>query len=237
MSSTDHRVVYRDDQTPLTGVLYGHDPERKLPGILLMHGGAGLDDHARQQGRRWAALGYAVFVCDLYGDGVAGDRHRVMDCLNVLRDNPGALLARAQAGLDALHEHGNTTGQAAAVGYCFGGLCALTLARAGSPVVAAISIHGSLATAETAAPDTVTAKVLVCHGSADPHIGLDQVTAFTEEMDAARADWQLIMYGGAEHGFTHQHARPGLTPGVAYQEAADRRSFEHAHHFVAAAFG
>src|SRR5213076_3064672 len=74
MSSPDQLVHYQDADIALTGVLYGHDHEHELPGILLIHGGAGLDEHARQQGRRWAALGYVVFVCDMYGDGVAGDR-------------------------------------------------------------------------------------------------------------------------------------------------------------------
>src|SRR5438046_1438326 len=65
----DQLVHYQDADIALTGVLYGHDHEHELPGILLIHGGAGLDEHARQQGRRWAALGYVVFVCDMYGDG------------------------------------------------------------------------------------------------------------------------------------------------------------------------
>jgi dienelactone hydrolase len=235
VSSADHLVPYRDADTPLTGVLYGADPQRKLPGILLIHGGAGLDEHARQQGRRWAAQGYSVFVCDLYGDGVAGDRQRVMATLTALRDDPRLLARRTRAGLEALQEHGNTTGRLGAVGYCFGGMAALTLARSGPAVAAAISIHGSLTTSEPAQPGAVTAKVLVCHGSADPHITLDQVTAFAAEMDHAHADWQLTMYGGAMHGFTHQDARADRTPGVAYQEEADRRSFAAATRFLAEA--
>jgi dienelactone hydrolase len=232
MSSADRLVHYHDADTPLTGVLYGDGPQ----GILLIHGGAGLDDHARQQGRRWADRGYSVFVGDMYGDGVAGDRQRVMATLTALRDDPRMLARRAQAGLDALREHGTTTGTLGAVGYCFGGMAALALARSGPAVAAAVSIHGSLQTSEPAQPDAVTAKVLVCHGSADPHITLDQVTAFAAEMDHARADWQLIMYGGAMHGFTHENARADITPGVAYHEDADRRSFADATRFLAAAF-
>ncbi len=233
MSSPDHLVTYHDADTHLTGVLYGHDPQRKLPGILLIHGGAGLDEHAREQGRRWSALGYVVFVCDMYGDGVAGDRQRVMAYVTALRDDPSLLTRRAQAGLDALQEHGNTTGPIGAVGYCFGGMAALTLARAGAAIAAVISIHGSLTTPEPARPHAVTARVLVCHGSADPHVPLDHVTAFAKEMDNAHADWQLIMYGGAMHGFTHRHALAETTPGVAYQEDADRRSFTAASRFLA----
>jgi dienelactone hydrolase len=77
--------------------------------------------------------------------------------------------------------------------------------------------------------------VLACHGAADPHVPLSDVTAFAGEMDAAGADWQLIMYGGAQHGFTHAHAQPDAMPGVAYHEAADRRSFAAARDLLAEA--
>src|SRR5882724_5223568 len=204
MSVTEKIVTYDDAGARLTGVLYGRDPDRKLPGILLIHGGAGLDEHAREQGRRWAALGYAVLACDMYGDGVAGDRQRVMRSLTALRDDPDLLAGRARAGLDALHEHGNTAGAYGVVGYCFGGLAALTLARAGAAIAAAISIHGSLATPKPARPGAVAARLLVCHGAADPHIPLDHVTAFAREMDDAHADWQLILYGGRSEEHTSE---------------------------------
>ena len=100
----------------------------------------------------------------------------------------------------------------AAVGFCFGGLAVLTLARSGADLAGVVSIHGSLATAEPAQPGLVKAKVLVCHGALDPHVPLADVTRFAEEMSHAQADWQLIMYGGAMHGFTHEHAVPGATP-------------------------
>src|SRR6266699_3793951 len=96
-------LPYNDLDTPLTGMLCrdetlpgGH------PGILLVHGGTGLDDHARDQARRYAALGYTVLACDMFGDGIAGDRDRVIRCLYALRDDPALLVRRAQAGLAAL---------------------------------------------------------------------------------------------------------------------------------------
>lgn len=98
-----------------------------------------------------------------------------------------------------------------------------------------VSMHGSLATARPAEPNAVSAKVLVCHGALDPHVPMTDVTRFAEEMDHARADWQLIMYGGAMHGFTHAHAVPGAMPGVAYNALADQRSFAAARAFLAEA--
>jgi dienelactone hydrolase len=93
-------------------------------------------------------------------------------------------------------------------------------------------MHGSLATAKRAEPGVVTAKVLVCHGALDPHVPMADVVAFTEEMTKAGADWQVNVYGGAMHGFTHAHAVDGATPGVAYHAGTDRRSFGAAQAFL-----
>jgi dienelactone hydrolase len=279
---------YADQDTTLTGFLcWNPAPGRPAPGVLLIHGGAGLDDHARQQARRYAALGYTVLAADMYGDGVAGDRERVMTALLALRDDPAALVRRGAAGLTALavcpetagpetagpetagpetagpetagpetagpatagphtagpHTAGpQTAGRKtaapglAAVGFCFGGLAALALARSGQADLAAVvTMHGSLATATPAAPGAVGARLLVCHGAQDPHVPMTDVTAFAAEMTAAGADWQVNMYGSAMHGFTHQHAVPGAQPGVAYDLAADKRSFAAASDFLAAA--
>jgi dienelactone hydrolase len=231
-------LPYHDLDIPLIGVLCRDEKLRgQRPGLLLIHGGAGLDEHARGQARRYAALGYTVFACDMFGEGIAGDRNRVIGCLTALRDDPAFLVRRARAGLAALASSADISGRVAAVGFCFGGLAALTLARAGEPLAGVVSIHGSLATATPAEPGAVRARLLVCHGALDPHVPLADVTAFAAEMDRAGADWQLIMYGGARHGFTHTDAIPGAIPGVGYDARADSRSFLAARDFLAEAYG
>jgi dienelactone hydrolase len=230
-------LPYRDLETPLTGVLCRDETlAGGRPGLLLIHGGAGLDEHARQQARRYAALGYVVLACDMFGDGIAGDRDRIMRCVTALRDDPALMVRRARAGLAALTGCPGTDGRAAAIGFCFGGLAALQLARSGQPLAGAVSIHGSLAAGQPAQPGAVRARLLVCHGALDPHVPLSEVTAFAGEMNHAGADWRLIMYGGALHGFTHRHATPGAVPGVAYHELADIRSFAATRDFLAEAF-
>jgi dienelactone hydrolase len=236
MATATRTVTYTDEETALTGFLAWDDAARHpLPGLLLVHGGAGLDDHAKGQAQRYAASGYTVLACDMCGDGVVGDRERVMACLMRLRDDPQLISRRAEAGLAALARCPEAGGRFAAIGFCFGGLTVLTLARSGAGLAGVVSMHGSLATVKPAEPGTVTAKVLACHGALDPHVPLADVTRFAEEMDHARADWQLIMYGGAMHGFTHEHAVPGAIPGVAYDAAADQRSFLAARTFLAEA--
>jgi dienelactone hydrolase len=174
-----------------------------------------------------------------------------MNCLLVLRDDPDRLVRRGQAGLAALAGCPEAAGPAAAVGFCFGGMAALALARAGTNpagprlagprlagprLAAVVSIHGSLATSAPAQSGAVTAKILACHGAADPHVPPADVAAFAAEMNHAGADWQLIMYGQAQHGFTHQHAVPGATQGVAYDRLADERSFAAVRAFLAGEF-
>lgn len=219
-------VAYRDLETPLTGVLFWDEAQPgPAPGILLVHGGAGLDDHARDQAGRYAELGHPVLACDMYGDGVAGDRGRVMACLTALRDDPALLVRRGRAGLTALSRCPEVRAPMAAIGYCFGGMAVLALARAGTDLAGVVSIHGSLKTPAPAGPGAIKASVLVCHGAADPHVPMTDVVAFTDEMNTADADWQLIVYGRAMHGFTHRHAVPGAAVGVAYDATADARSF------------
>jgi len=234
MATATRTVTYTDEETALTGFLAWDDAaQHPLPGLLLVHGGAGLDDHAKGQAQRYAAHGYTVLACDMFGDGVAGDRERVMACLMGLRDDPQRMSRRAGAGLAALAGCPEADGRFAAIGFCFGGLAVLTLARSGADLAGVVSMHGSLATAKPAEPGAVRARVLACHGALDPHVPLADVTRFAEEMDHARADWQLIMYGGAMHGFTHEHAIPGAMPGVAYDALADQRSFLAARTFLA----
>ncbi|HET9893797.1 MAG TPA: dienelactone hydrolase family protein [Streptosporangiaceae bacterium] len=270
-------LPYNDGGTALTGVLCRNESfPGTRPGILLVHGGAGLDNHARAQARRYAALGYVVLACDMFGEGIAGDRDRVLGCITALRDDPPAMVRRAQAGLAALSRCRGTLAspgtaspgtaspgmgaQIAVIGFCFGGMVALALARSGENLSGVVSIHGSLATTQRAAPGATRARILVCHGARDPHVPPRDVAAFAEEMNAAGADWELIMYGGALHGFTHAdthaahthahadthaahtdthttHTQQGAIPGVAYDPVADSRSFAAVSGFLADVLG
>jgi dienelactone hydrolase len=216
-------IGYRDGDTELSGLLAWDDSrDHRRPGILVVHGGAGLDNHAKGRARRFAELGFVVFACDMYGNGIAGNRERVMARIMELRSDHAALCQRARAGIDVLSAQPRVDGRIAGVGYCFGGMTVLELARSGMELAGVISVHGSLDTSQPAQPGMVKAKILVCHGALDPHVPVTHVSAFVEEMNRAGADWQLIVYGGAMHGFTHE-AGPAV-PGVAYHAQTDARS-------------
>src|SRR5258708_8818630 len=82
-------IAYRDGDTELTGHLTW-DAERgdKHPGILVVHGGAGLDSHATGRAKRLAELGFVVFACDMSGNEVAGTRARVLANIAPHRNHP-----------------------------------------------------------------------------------------------------------------------------------------------------
>ena len=225
-------IAYSHEEVDLTGAMFWDDARNHpRPGVLVVHGGAGLDNHAKGRASRLAELGFITFACDMYGNGVAGNRDRVMARIGELRNDPTKLCQRAQAGLQVLASHPQVQGPLAAVGYCFGGMTVLELARSGMNLAGVVSIHGSLSTSRPAQPGLVKAKILVCHGALDPHVPMAHVTTFLEEMNQAHADYQVIVYGGAMHGFTHETMSP--IPGVAYHALADARSAQAMQTFLA----
>jgi len=238
MSVATQPLRYQDGDASLTGFLAWDSARHdRRPGLMVVHGGAGLDAHAREQAQRLAGLGFVVLACDLFGDGVAGDRQRVQARIMELRADPERLCRRGQAGLVALASRPEADGRLAAIGFCFGGMAVLALARAGADLLGVISVHGSLQAPRPAGPGSIKAKVLVCHGALDPHVPQAQVTAFMEEMNRAGADWQLMIYGGAAHGFTHKDAARFGSPGVAYHALSDARSFAATRSFLSELFG
>lgn len=129
----------------------------------------------------------------------------------------------ASAGLKVLASSPLVDGRLAAVGYCLGRLTVLEMARAGIDPRGVVSVHGSLSTPRPAVAGALRARVLVCHGALDPHVPMSHVNGFIEEMKQALADWEIAIYGGAMHGFTHDSGGPAV-PGVAYNASADARS-------------
>jgi dienelactone hydrolase len=232
--ATKH-VPYKDSDTSLNGVFFWDESQNtKRPGVLVVHGGPGLDDHPKNRARRFAELGYVAFACDMYGEGIAGNRERTISTITELRAEPGRIAKRASAAVEVLRAHPLSDGRVVAVGYCFGGMTVLELARSGAPLDGVVSVHGSYDTKHPAGPDGIKAKVLVCHGALDPHVPMAQLTAFADEMKETNADWQAVIFGNAMHAFTHE-GLPSI-PGVAYHAPSDARCWRAIETFLAELF-
>jgi dienelactone hydrolase len=203
--------------------------------VLVVHEAPGLGDNARRRTRMLAELGYVALAADLYGGGRTFDRTGAMD---ELRADTAVFRRRVRAGLDGLlGVDGVDPARSAAIGYCFGGMAVLELARSGAPVAAVVSFHGLLRSAEPARAGEVSARVLACTGAKDPLVPLEDVDAFAREMDAAGADWQLIVYGRALHSFTNRNVAGGADPRMDYDPSADRQSWAAALLFLDEALG
>lgn len=212
----------------------------KRPAILVVHQWTGLSDYEKRRSRALAELGYNVFAADVYGKGI---RPQAPDAAGKeaaqYKNDRLHFRARLNASLDWLKAEEHTEAKKiAAIGYCFGGTGVLELVRGGAPVVGVISFHGGLDASPgfTAKTGKSKAKVLVLHGADDPMAPAEQVAAFEKEFSAAKVDWQLVLYSGAVHAFTQKEAGNDVSKGVAYNAAADRRSWEAAKTFLTELF-
>ena len=221
-------VDYRQGDTRLVGYLaYPKDAKGPLPGVLVVHEWMGLNDYAKRRADQLAELGYVAFAADIYGDGkIAADAKEAGALAGLYKKDRALLRARTAAGLATLKAQPQVNpDHMAAIGYCFGGMAVLELARSGADLAGVVSFHGSLDTPTSQDAKNIRAKVLALHGADDPRVPADQVAAFEQEMRAAGVDWQLIAYGGAVHGFTNPAHGGDNSKGVAYNAAADARSW------------
>ena len=171
-----------------------------------------------------ADAGYLALIADFYGKRPA-DFDEARAAAADIRPDPLAYRRRLKASLRALASLPDAQGlRIAAIGFCMGGQAALELARDGAPLFAAVSFHGLLDTGLPAEAGQIAARILVCHGDADPMVPRRQVIAFWEEMDAARANWHFHSYSNVKHGFTNPAPVPG-NAAVAYDASADRQSW------------
>lgn len=198
------------------------------PGVLVAHNWMGVSEETQKVVRRLASLGYVAFAVDIYGVNrrPANVEEAAQMSSNFKRDRT-LLRARMQQGLKVLRDQTQVDKKKLAViGYCFGGTAALELARAGADAKAFVSFHGGLDSPKPQDALRIKGRVLALHGADDPYVPAGDLAAFEAEMRAAKVDWQLIKYGGAVHSFTEKAAGNDPKKGAAYNESADRRSWE-----------
>ena len=221
-------VDYNDGSAELEAFVAYEEADSPKPLVLVVHDWSGRRDFACKAAERVAGMGYVGMAVDMYGKGIFGSdgdvelNSSLMDPLAsdraMLRDRIAAALAagRNLSQVDA--------GKVAAMGYCFGGMCVLELARSGADVSGVISIHGIFSPGDIPNKD-IKAKILCLHGHNDPMVPPDQVLAFETEMTKAGADWQVHAYGNTMHAFTNPAANnPDF--GTMYDEVAERRTYQ-----------
>jgi len=226
-------IDYKDGDAICKGYLaYDDAVSGPRPGVLIVPEWWGLTEYPKERAKQLAGLGYVAFVADMYGEGkTTDDPAEAGKLAGALKPNPARFRARTKAALDTFRSVGPTTGgldptKVAAIGYCFGGSAVLELARSGENVAGVVSFHGGLASTAPAKAGEVKAKVLVCNGAADAFVKPEEVAGFEKEMKDAGVDAKVINYEGAVHAFTNPDADRHKIPNIAYNEKADKESFE-----------
>lgn len=198
----------------------------KRPCVLVAHQWAGQSDHERGKADAFAAAGYVGIAIDVYGKGDRGEPMADNSALmNPFLADRAKLRQRLLAAVAMAKAHPSVDeGRIAMIGYCFGGLCALDIARSGTADIrGAVSLHGIFPPPNIGAQPRIASKILVLHGWADPMAPPADVVALATELTDAGADWQLHAYGHTMHAFTAPAANAPES-GIKYDEAADRRS-------------
>jgi dienelactone hydrolase len=208
----------------------------RRPAVLINHTWAGRDDFVAEKAKKLAALGYVGFAVDMYGKGVLGsDAEENAKLMQPFMQDRQLLKKRMMAALYAVKlMPWVDDSRIAAIGFCFGGLCSLDLARAGADLKGVVSFHGLLGALDDNS-HPIKAKILALHGHDDPMVPVEQVIAFEKEMTKAGADWQLHTFGNTQHAFTNPLANnPDF--GTVYQPEADKRSWILMENFLAEIF-
>ncbi|WP_263264356.1 dienelactone hydrolase family protein [Pseudomonas sp. RIT-PI-S] len=236
---TVESLVYQLDGTAFESrLVFDADIKSPRPGLIMAPNWMGVSEGAERIAQAVASQGYVVLVADLYGQAVRPqDGDAALAAMMPLKNDRGLLRKRMQAALQQLTAQSFTSvdgSNLASFGFCFGGCCALELARDGAALKAAVSFHGTLDTPNPADANNISGAVLVMHGDADPLVPKEQLPAFIEEMNAAKVDWQLISYGGAYHSFTDPEANnPGKQM---YDKKVSDRAFQSMYNLFAEVF-
>lgn len=221
-------IEYEHDGDLLEGFLaYDDSVETPRPGVVVVHAWAGRSNFDCDRARKLALQGYVGFACDLYGKGILGKSvEENASLMQPFLDDREKLQNRLLKVIETLKTQTEVDeNNIAAIGFCFGGLCVLDLARIGIDLKGVASFHGLFGAPGNTEGRSIKAKVLCLHGHEDPMVPVEAVQDLQNELTAAGADWQIHAYGNTMHAFTNPVANdPDF--GTVYNEAADRRSWK-----------
>jgi dienelactone hydrolase len=233
----EQEVEYKAGDVVCKGFIAYDETKGKLPAVIAVHEWWGNNEFNRGIARKLARAGFAGFALDMYGNGKqAVNPQEASQMSGDVGKNPALMRTRFDAARDFLSKHANVDStRVAAIGYCFGGLVVLQMARAGDNLRGVVSFHGMLATGQPAQPGKVKAKVLALNGADDPFVPKPQVEAFEKEMQAAGVDYKSINYPGGKHAFTNPEATARgkqFNLPLEYNADIDKKSWSEAEAFL-----
>jgi dienelactone hydrolase len=224
--SKERPIGHEFEGEELESVFVGRRDGQKRPTVIMVPTVMGVSDLEIGFGRQLVELGYNAFVADIFGRKFRGaDRDTMFGELNRLKSDRAALRRRLLSMVEVACELSEVDEkQIVVAGYCFGGMCALDVARSGADIAAAVTFH-ALFDPPGLPPEKINAKVVCFHGWDDPMVPPEKVVALAQELTEAGADWQIHAYGHVAHGFTNPNAHAIGLEGVRYNELAAERSW------------
>lgn len=234
----EQNIEYSDGKNTYVGYyVYNDEGAVKKPAVLVVHDWFGIGEFTRQKAKKLAELGYVGFAVDMYGQGKsAKDNDEAARLMKPIVEDRAMLLQRINAAFTTLNKIENIDAKnISAMGFCFGGLVALDLARSGADFKGVVSFHARLTPPNLAKKNLIKAKILVLHGYADPMAPPEDVLTFANEMNQAKANWEIDMYGDVVHSFTNPNAN-NVSGGMAFNKQADERSWNSMKNFFAEVF-
>ncbi len=225
-------IEYDDENEPLKGSFFSLTPQTKKPVVILFSTWKGKTPYICSRAEQIAKLGYHTFVADVFGEGKSAELPAECSALMMpFMEDREKLKKRLLTTVKIVKTLPFVDSQKIAVaGFCFGGLCALDLARSGEPLSGAISFHGLL-NPPNLSPKEIQTKILVMHGDIDPMVSTEELEAFKKEMRTKKANWELIIFGNTYHAFTNPDENDKAR-GTVYSEIVEKRAFKRLEFFL-----
>ncbi len=231
-------VSYTDGTQKLNGIAsIAKKTSKNKPGVLILPAWKGIDNHAKESALKLSKMGYTSFIADIYGEGnYPKNTQEAGKQAGFYKSNVTDYQRRISLAFNELVKAGANPDNIIVIGYCFGGTGVLEAARSDMKVRGVVSFHGGLGKDSNRLTTPIKTRVLVLHGADDPYVPVAEVEGFQKEMRDAKADWEMIYYANAVHSFTDSEAGNDNSKGAAYNEKADKRSWERMKTFMKEVF-
>jgi dienelactone hydrolase len=219
-------LTYAHGDTSLKALLiYDRLLKSVRPGVIIFHENQGISDPMSKKAENLAEFGYVVLVADLFGKVGKGDT--LAELKEGLTENMTYLRSRAMLAYNLLLDQKRVEpAKICLIGYSFGGMVALDLARSGLAIKGIVAFYPTVHEKNSDTVKNIRGSILLLYGSDDPLIPHEEIRATCEEMSTADLDWEMVVYGEAVHGFANPVYGFDTENGIAYNYNADLRSWD-----------
>jgi len=187
--------------------------EKKRPAVIVIHENRGLQPHIQDVTRRMALEGFVALAPDALSP-LGGTPEDVDAERSGMRELDGEETTQNfVAAVKFLKTHSLSTGKVGCTGFCWGGAMTNQVAVNAPDLAAAVPYYGR----QPAAEDVPKIKAaMLCHYAGNDERINRGIPAFEAALKAAKIDYEIHVYEGAQHAFNNDS-----NPGRYHKEAAE----------------